>query len=67
MFSKIGGTELLIILAVALLIFGPSLLPKMGRSIGKTLAGFKKGLQEEGDDGASASVKKEKASQNSES
>ena len=47
MFSKIGVTELLIILAIALLIFGPKALPKLGKSIGRTVGNFKKGLQEE--------------------
>ena len=46
MFSKIGVTELLIILAIALLIFGPKALPKLGKSIGKTIGNFKKGHQE---------------------
>lgn len=46
MFSKIGVSELLIILAIALLIFGPKALPKLGKSIGKTIGNFKKGHQE---------------------
>ena len=46
MFSKIGVTELLIILAIALLIFGPKALPKLGKSIGRTIGNFKKGHQE---------------------
>ena len=50
MFSKIGVTELLIILAIALLIFGPNALPKLGKSIGKTIGNFKKGHQEAGDE-----------------
>lgn len=51
MFSKIGVTELLIILAIALLIFGPKALPKLGKSIGQTIGNFKKGQKEaEGDD-----------------
>ena len=47
MFSRIGVTELLIILAIALLIFGPTALPKLGKSIGKTIGSFKKGLNED--------------------
>ncbi|MDD4074511.1 MAG: twin-arginine translocase TatA/TatE family subunit [Eubacteriales bacterium] len=47
MFSRIGVTELLIILAIALVIFGPTALPKLGKSIGKTIGSFKKGLNEE--------------------
>ena len=49
--GKIGTTELLIVLAIVLVIFGPKALPKLGRYLGKTLGGFKKGLKEdEGDD-----------------
>lgn len=42
MFAKIGTTELLLILAVALLIFGPTKLPKLGKAIGQTLGNFKR-------------------------
>lgn len=48
---KVGIWELLIILAIALLIFGPKALPKLGESLGKTIGNFKKGLNE--DDAAS--------------
>lgn len=40
----LGMPELLIILAVALLIFGPKHLPKLGRSLGRTIKGFRDGL-----------------------
>ncbi|MGI6193296.1 MAG: twin-arginine translocase TatA/TatE family subunit [Christensenellales bacterium] len=46
MFSKIGVTELLVILAIVLLIFGPTKLPQLGKAIGQTLSGFKKGQKE---------------------
>ena len=39
--GKIGTTELLIVLAIVLVIFGPKALPKLGRSLGKTLGSFK--------------------------
>ena len=42
MFGKIGTTELLLILGIALLIFGPSKLPKLGKAIGQTIGNFKK-------------------------
>lgn len=35
MFGKIGTTELILILVVALLIFGPSKLPAMGKMVGE--------------------------------
>lgn len=39
-----GMPELLIILAVILLIFGPKNLPKLGASIGKTMKSLREGL-----------------------
>ena len=38
--------ELIIILVVALLIFGPKKLPEMGASIGKSIKEFRKGMSE---------------------
>ena len=49
---KAGIWELLIVLAIALLIFGPKALPKLGKSLGKTVGNFKKGLNEDEDDEA---------------
>ena len=43
----LGVPELLIILAVALLIFGPKHLPKLGRSLGRTIHNFREGAEEE--------------------
>jgi sec-independent protein translocase protein TatA len=37
----IGWTELVIVLVLALLIFGPKRLPEMGRSLGRGLREFK--------------------------
>lgn len=36
-----GTQELLVILAIALLIFGPKKLPEIGKAIGKTINEFK--------------------------
>ena len=47
---RIGTNELLIILVVALLIFGPKNLPKLGKMFGKTINGFKKGMEDEDED-----------------
>ena len=38
--------DLLIILAIALLIFGPKKLPDIGATIGKSITSFKKGMKE---------------------
>ena len=43
--GKIGTTELLVVLAIVLVIFGPKALPKLGRSLGKTLGSFRKGMK----------------------
>ena len=42
MFGKIGTTELLLILLIAVVIFGPAKLPKLGKAIGKTIGNFKR-------------------------
>lgn len=42
MFGSIGGTELMVIMVIALLIFGPRKLPELGRSLGKGLSEFKR-------------------------
>ena len=44
---RIGTNELLIILVVVLLIFGHKNLPKLGKMFGKTINGFKKGMEDE--------------------
>lgn len=44
--SKIGLWEILLILAVALIIFGPAKLPELGRSIGNGLKEFRKATRE---------------------
>ena len=47
---KMGIWELLVILVIVILIFGPKALPKLGKSMGKTIGNFKKGLNEDDDD-----------------
>ncbi|HSB52613.1 MAG TPA: twin-arginine translocase TatA/TatE family subunit [Dissulfurispiraceae bacterium] len=43
----LGAQELLIVLIIALLLFGPSKLPSLGKSIGEAIRGFKKSMDEE--------------------
>jgi sec-independent protein translocase protein TatA len=42
MFGNIGMPELLIILAIALLIFGPKKLPEVGKSLGRAIREFRR-------------------------
>ncbi len=42
----LGFPELLLIFAIALIVFGPKKLPDLGKSIGRAMADFKKAQQE---------------------
>lgn len=44
---NLGWTEILLIGGIALLLFGPSKLPGLGRSLGESIRGFKKALSED--------------------
>lgn len=41
MLTNIGIPGLILILILALIVFGPSKLPELGRAVGKTLSEFK--------------------------
>ena len=45
-FEFLGTTEMLVIAVVALIIFGPRKLPELGKSLGKSLAEFKRASNE---------------------
>lgn len=41
----LGLPEMIVVLVIALLVFGPSKLPSLGKSLGEAIRGFKKGLE----------------------
>ncbi|MGL5379516.1 twin-arginine translocase TatA/TatE family subunit [Clostridium sp.] len=43
MFGKLGAGELILILCIALVVFGPSKLPQIGKSMGQAIREFRKG------------------------
>jgi sec-independent protein translocase protein TatA len=47
MFGKLGLPELLVIMAIALLIFGPSKLADLGKGLGEGIKGFKSAMKDE--------------------
>lgn len=44
LFPKVGVTELLLLLGLALIIFGPKKLPEIGKSLGKSINEFKRSV-----------------------
>lgn len=55
---RIGPQELIIVLIIVLVIFGPKNLPKLGKMFGKTINGFKKGMEDEDAEQSEETVKK---------
>ena len=54
----LGAPELIVILLVALVLFGPKNLPKLGSAVGKTVKNFREGMEtDEGGEPAAAPVK----------
>lgn len=51
MIFGLGAPELIFILIIVLVIFGPKNLPKLGKSLGKTVKGIREGM-DEAQDGA---------------
>ena len=43
---KLGATELLLLLAIIVIIFGPSQMPKLTRMFGRSVKEFRDGLNE---------------------
>ena len=65
----LGTTELIIVLVIVLVLFGPTRLPQLGKSLGKTVKSMRDGLEgkdeeeaveaEEAEKPAAAAAKKE--------
>lgn len=49
MIGSIGIPELVIVCALALLVFGPTKLPGLGKSLGEAIRGFKKAITDNGE------------------
>ncbi len=54
MFGGFGVTELLIVLAIVLLIFGPKRLKNIGSDLGNAIKGFRKAVTDEEAEAAAA-------------
>lgn len=63
MFGRLGMWELLLILGIALVIFGPSKLPELGKALGRGLKEFKNATREMTTELAEAGKAAEKAAQ----
>ncbi|MEK3721512.1 twin-arginine translocase TatA/TatE family subunit [Paenibacillus sp. FSL H8-0034] len=62
MFNNIGVSGLVLILAIALIVFGPSKLPQLGRAFGDTLREFRnstRSIVEDEESADKASIKNE--------
>ena len=55
----LGLQELMIILVIALVIFGPTKLPQIGSGLGKAIRDFKKGIGDDDPEDAIKEAKKE--------
>ena len=55
-----GGTELLIILAIILLFFGATRVPQLGRSLGQAMRELRKGASEDSDNEPKGETKEKK-------
>lgn len=43
----LGLPEMMVVLVIGLIFFGPSKLPDLGKSLGSSIRGFKKAMEEE--------------------
>ena len=59
-FANIGVPGLILILVIALVIFGPNKLPELGRAAGRTLKEFKSATKDLMDDDTSSKKEEDK-------
>jgi sec-independent protein translocase protein TatA len=45
---RLGAGEIILILAIVLLVFGPSKLPKLGEGLGSAFSSFRKAVRGDG-------------------
>lgn len=64
MILGLGGPEILVVLVVVLVIFGPKNLPKLGSALGKTVKNVREGMEGEEED--SKDAKEDEASSDDE-
>lgn len=60
MFRQFGWLELLVLLLIALLIFGPNKLPQLGKAIARTIREFRKTMSGESEESETAEEREEK-------
>ena len=63
---RLGTTELLIIMGIAILIFGPKKLPQLGKAMGQTIGNFKRSSKRAEDEAFPAAAEQAEAGQNQE-
>ncbi|HXF69473.1 MAG TPA: twin-arginine translocase TatA/TatE family subunit [Thermoflexus sp.] len=59
---RLGPTELIIILLIALLLFGPGRLSNLARELGQSIREFRRGLTSEEEQGAKSEKRPDKPS-----
>ena len=62
MFGSIGMPELIVIFIIVLLVFGPTKLPDLGKSLGEAIRALKKAMNESGKTTLEDSGRDEKSS-----
>ncbi len=60
---RIGTQELLIVLAIVVIVFGPTQLPKLTKMFGKSIKSFREGVNEAEDDSKDSKVSETKAAE----